>query len=115
MTILLFGIISTGLAARATLQQRGFCSVTGDISHSDHFTILNKFSPNCYNIRDKNGVEGRFCISPTTHTDLPNGTYFEYADYELRNGYADFTVPGAWFKKWDSEQAYKEANYESRR
>lgn len=106
---MLIGICSTIALAAYAKQQRGYCTASGDISSSDHFTIKSKFSDHCYKISGKDRIERDFCVSPTTPTNWAPGTYFEYADYELRNGYADFTVPGASFKKWENEEAFNES------
>lgn len=103
---MLVGMVLAISLGATSLTERGQCISTGDISHSDHFTVLNKFSSNCYKILSKDKVGYDFCVSPTSKTNWHDGTYIEFADYELRNGYADFTVPGGKFKKWDSEEAY---------
>lgn len=99
--ILLIACAATFAMARHSYQQRGFCTPTGDISHSDGMTVLSKFSPHCYWVRGKDGIDYKFCVNPTTQTDWQPGAFVEIADYEYRNGFADFTVPGGRLKVWE--------------
>lgn len=92
-------------------QQKGYCTSTGDIWHSNDFVIEHKISLNCYLVQSKAkgpefGKEYNWCTTPQSDPKFLPGTYVEWANFEMRDGFADFTVPGADYKKWESEEAY---------
>lgn len=106
LAVLAIASFSAFAIMRLAAQQRGYCTPASDISHSDHFTVNAKISANCYQVIGKDGSFYDFCINPTTPTDWQPGTFIEFADYEFRDGYADFTAPGAKYKKWPNQEAY---------
>lgn len=92
MTILVFGIISTGLGVKSVLKQRGYCSSTGDFSESDHMTVISK-ERDWFNVLAKDGRVYKFYPCPPSKMGWKAGTVIEYAKYELRDGCADFSSP----------------------
>lgn len=111
LIIMILASCSTFAIMKYSGHQRGLCTPTGDITASTLFTIQKKISPDCYAVIGNDGIKYDFCVNPTTPTDWKPGTFVEFAYYEFRDGYADFTVPGAKFKKWPNQEAY----YESRK
>ncbi len=93
----MISIISVVILVRWAGEQRGYCTATGDFSHSDNMTVLYKMEPNVWKVLGKDGVEYNFKVCPTTPLELQAGEYIENADYEYR-GCADFTSPLARLK-----------------
>lgn len=103
MLVMAVAVLALGAMS---LKRRGQCVATGDIAHSDGMTVDYKFSPDCYKMISDDGRKYDFCVNPTTQTNWPKGTYVEFSDYEMRDGYADFTVPKARLKKFENKEAY---------
>lgn len=101
VAMILVAVSTALLVGMMANRQRGMCVATGDISHSDGMTVLSKFSPHCYWVKGKDGVTYKFCVNPTTQTDWQPGAFVELADYEYRDGFADFTIPGGRLKVWE--------------
>lgn len=110
------GLVMIALASLATFavmrlseQQRGYCEPTGDLTHSDNMTVLYKISDQCFMVLGKDAERYRWCVNATTPVNWASGTYISEAEYEYRNGFADFTNPNSKLNVWPSKEAYDES------
>lgn len=98
--VLVLSIAAALWAGHYAVQQRGYCTATGDFFDSDHMTVLAKVGDNWWKVRGKDGQEYNFYVCPSGSFGWQAGTFIEFAHYEMRDGCADFSSPLAKVKAY---------------